>query len=719
MDGGGREQAHVVRHAEVRHQRIAEELPRRGAGPGPRARRAAGALRVRLGARASCREQLRRVGRRLRASLHEDEPQEGPRGHDQEEHDDREVERRLELRCHAQHDDDQGEGRPAADEQAGHVLDEVLGPRARRHHDRLGRLVLGRTDLDEQEPDVADHDQDAAERQDLVGGEVVAAEGHRGEGRDDGQHPEPHHEAHRRDLLRLARAAAPHGDERPEARRTRRRSPPAKGTARCPACPATSRTALNLPAPQLPWPARRPRWWAPGQSLPPLTAPAPRPSARARADDRRRRADGLVGGGWLVHVAPGEEVEHVLREPFVGYPRQVVLALVQLERAVGDEPGRLLDDLPREELVLGCADQKHRHGDVGEDLPGIECHLRFRLDQRVAPEGRVGVPVDERCHERTEDPSRSSRPVREHAVEHGGDGLAGPSLAQQPGVGEIPCRAGPVRHVPGDRDGDATEAGGMAGGEVEGDHAAGGEAERRIDLPVELVGDQLPVVVGHVRDGVPLRHVPLPGDDPGRVAVLHQGTGCSKVPRQEHPARDRVAGTARNDQQGLRPGAPAGVGHPVREHAGDRLRDRRPAPQEPSAGERATRDDGQRPAGDEGKRGDTAHGANLPGDAPRGSVSPVARRGPGGQGVGRVSEPPALGSKADVRRPRWREASVVNRWGPHRRGRCGVASAGSTLDSREVRRAGMRRPPRIPSGAGLLGHQVRARARLNVGAGRS
>ena len=84
-----------------------------------------------------------------------------------------------------------------------------------------------------------------------------------------------------------------------------------------------------------------------------------------------------------VHVAPGEEVEHVLREPFVGYPRQVVLALVELERAVGDEPGGLLDDLPREVLIHSCGDQKHRNGDVGKDLPGIECHLRFGRRPRL------------------------------------------------------------------------------------------------------------------------------------------------------------------------------------------------------------------------------------------------------------------------------------------------------------------------------------------------
>ena len=71
--------------------------------------------------------------------------------------------------------------------------------------------------MDEQEHPEDDRDEDAAQRQDLVVAEVIAAKSHRGEGRDDGQHPEPHHETHGRDLLRLARAAAPHGDERPEA----------------------------------------------------------------------------------------------------------------------------------------------------------------------------------------------------------------------------------------------------------------------------------------------------------------------------------------------------------------------------------------------------------------------------------------------------------------------------------------------------------------------
>jgi hypothetical protein len=60
-------------------------------------------------------------------------------------------------------------------------------------------------------------DQDAAQRQDLVGGEVIAAKGHRGEGRNDGHHPRQHHAAHRPDLERIALAAAPDGDERPEA----------------------------------------------------------------------------------------------------------------------------------------------------------------------------------------------------------------------------------------------------------------------------------------------------------------------------------------------------------------------------------------------------------------------------------------------------------------------------------------------------------------------
>src|SRR5664280_1503285 len=37
--------------------------------------------------------------------------------------------------------------------------------------------------------------------------------------------------------------------------------------------------------------------------------------------------------------------------------------------------------------------------------------------------------------------------------------------------------------------------------------------------------------------------------------------------------------------------------------------------------------------------------ASLPGTHPRGSVSPVAQRGPGGRGIDRVSSPPALQTK--------------------------------------------------------------------------
>ncbi len=43
-----------------------------------------------------------------------------------------------------------------------------------------------------------------------------------------------------------------------------------------------------------------------------------------------------------------------------------------------------------------------------------------------------------------------------------------------------------------------TEAIGMAGGQVEADHAAIGDADHQVDLPAELVGDQPGVVLSYV-----------------------------------------------------------------------------------------------------------------------------------------------------------------------------------------------------------------------------
>jgi hypothetical protein len=90
--------------------------------------------------------------------------------------------------------------------------------------------------------------------------------------------------------------------------------------------------------------------------------------------------------------------------------------------------------------------------------------------------------------------------------DHQGTGLAVPALAQQPGEVVVEGLALFVRIVRGTHDGDVTEAIGMAGGQVEADHATVGHADHQVDLPTELVGDQPGVVLVHVGHRVALRH---------------------------------------------------------------------------------------------------------------------------------------------------------------------------------------------------------------------
>jgi hypothetical protein len=47
------------------------------------------------------------------------------------------------------------------------------------------------------------------------------------------------------------------------------------------------------------------------------------------------------------------------------------------------------------------------------------------------------------------------------------------------------------------------------------------DTDNEVDLAVELGGDQVGVVGGHVLDRVPLGHAPTPGDHPQAVTALN------------------------------------------------------------------------------------------------------------------------------------------------------------------------------------------------------
>jgi hypothetical protein len=74
-----------------------------------------------------------------------------------------------------------------------------------------------------------------------------------------------------------------------------------------------------------------------------------------------------LGGGRLL----GDEVQNVrgelaaLEDPEVAFPR------VDLEGAVGDEPGGHLDEGKREEEVLVAVDEKHRRFDLSQNRQGV------------------------------------------------------------------------------------------------------------------------------------------------------------------------------------------------------------------------------------------------------------------------------------------------------------------------------------------------------------
>ena len=161
------------------------------------------------------------------------------------------------------------------------------------------------------------------------------------------------------------------------------------------------------------------------------------------------------------------EVVDVLGEALVGDRPDMPDALVHPECAVGDEPGGLLVDLLREAQILVAAHEQHRHRDVGQDLPGVACHLRLCLDHHVAREVRVSLPEHQPTHHRAEDPGDTRHPdLRTQGPHQQGTGLAVPALAQQPGEVVVECLALFADLVPGDVDGDVAEAIGMAGGQA-------------------------------------------------------------------------------------------------------------------------------------------------------------------------------------------------------------------------------------------------------------
>ena len=113
---------------------------------------------------------------------------------------------------------------------------------------------------------------------------------------------------------------------------------------------------------------------------------ASRPSACGRADgltsDRRPLPACLQP--WRRPLP--HELEDILGEAPVADGLDMPGTLVHPERAVGDEPGGLLVDLLRELEVLVAAHEQHRHGDGGQDVPGVAYHLRLGLDHDVARE---------------------------------------------------------------------------------------------------------------------------------------------------------------------------------------------------------------------------------------------------------------------------------------------------------------------------------------------
>ncbi|MEN8233346.1 MAG: hypothetical protein ABFR89_00300 [Actinomycetota bacterium] len=70
---------------------------------------------------------------------------------------------------------------------------------------------------------------------------------------------------------------------------------------------------------------------------------------------------------------------------------------------------------------------------------------------------------------------------------------------------------------------DVVEPVGMVSSEILTDESAVGETDDEVDLAVELGGDQVGVVAGHVLDRVPFGHAPTPGDPRQAVTALNQG----------------------------------------------------------------------------------------------------------------------------------------------------------------------------------------------------
>ena len=76
----------------------------------------------------------------------------------------------------------------------------------------------------------------------------------------------------------------------------------------------------------------------------------------------------VSGSGWRLSVYEIEDVGGelaALEDPEVAFPR------VDLEGAVGDEPGGHLDEGKREEEVLVAVDEKHRRFDLSQNRQGV------------------------------------------------------------------------------------------------------------------------------------------------------------------------------------------------------------------------------------------------------------------------------------------------------------------------------------------------------------